>query len=70
MPTKKQKSTKTASKKTISKGTHRKATTRTASKKSTKELSNTERWHVYIVTGLGMIAAILLCADVAMMNVA
>ncbi|MBQ3296472.1 hypothetical protein IJI79_00255 [Candidatus Saccharibacteria bacterium] len=68
MPTKKKKTTKTASKKVANK-THRKAATKTCCKKSCKELSNTERMHIYIVTALGFITAILLCMDVAMVNV-
>lgn len=30
-------------------------------------ISSQERMHIYIVTAMGMIAGILLCADVAMM---
>lgn len=59
MATKKKKSTKTANKKT---------TTRTH-KKACKQISNAERMHVYIVTALGIIAAILLSMDVAMVNI-
>lgn len=42
------------------------ANTRTA---KCKGISSKERMHVYIVTAMGMIAGILLCADVAMMVV-
>ena len=69
MPTtKKKKTTKTAKGKTAAKTT-KKACTRTCCKKGNKDITNTERWHVYIVTALSFIAAILLCADVAIMNV-
>ena len=69
MPTtKKKKVTKTASKKVATKTT-KKASTRTACKKGSKAISNTERWHVYIVTALSFIAAILLCMDVVFINV-
>lgn len=70
MPTtKKKKSTKTANKKVATR-THKKACAKTCCKKSCKQLSNTDRMHIYIVTALGIITAILLCADVAMVNVA
>ena len=60
MATKKKKSTKTA-KKTIKRTTSRKAANKTVSPK--------EKWHVYIVTALSFIAAILLATDVAMINI-
>lgn len=69
MPTtKKKKSTKTAKSKVINK-THKKAASKTCCKKCPKELTNAERMHIYIVTALGFITAILLCMDVAMINV-
>ena len=64
--TKKKKSTKTAKKTTTASRTHKKACCRTNCKKS-KELSNTERMHIYVVTALSITAAILLCTDAAMM---
>lgn len=65
MPTaKKKKSTKTAAKKTTATKTRKKCT---CSKKAT--LSPRDRMHVYIVTALSITAAILLCADAAMMIV-
>jgi hypothetical protein len=45
----------------------RQATTRTH--KRQQGITNQERFHVYLVTAMGMIAAILLCANVAMMMV-
>lgn len=65
--TKKKTSSKTTKKSTAAKTT-RKAATRTANKRGSKEISNTERMHVYIVTALSFIAVILLCADAAMIN--
>ena len=62
---KKKTSTKTAKKSTARK-TGSRANTRTTKYKS---ISNKERIHIYIVTAMSMIAAILLCADVAMMIV-
>ncbi len=63
---KKKTSTKTAKKTTASQGARKKVSTRTAAKKG---VSKEERMHIYIVTIMGMIAGILLCADVAMMLV-
>lgn len=64
---KKKQSTKTTKKTTAkSGGARKKSCTRTA---KCKGISNQERMHVYIVTAMSMIAAILLCADVAMMIV-
>ncbi|MBQ8985086.1 hypothetical protein IJ076_00790 [Candidatus Saccharibacteria bacterium] len=63
--TKKKNSTKTAKKTTVSSRTHKKASSRTACK--AKGVSPTEKWHVYIVTALSMVATILLCTDIAMM---
>lgn len=67
MPTKTKKSTKTAKGKVATK-THKKACTKTCCKKGSKELSNTERMHIYIVTALSFIAAILLCMDIVFVN--
>ena len=61
--TKKKKSTKTAKKVTTATKTRKK----TCCKKCSKELSNTERMHIYVVTALSITVAILLCADAAMM---
>ena len=69
MPTQKKKSTKTTKGKAVGTKTHKKACTKTCCKKSCKQLSNTDRMHIYIVTALGIITAILLCADVAMVNI-
>ena len=66
--TKKKKSTKTAKKVTATK-TRKKASCRTNCRKCNKELSNTERMHIYVVTALSITAVILLCADAAMMIV-
>ena len=62
---KKKTATKTA-KKSTAKKTGSRANTRT---RKAKGISNRERTHVYIVTIMSMIAAMLLCADVAMMVV-
>lgn len=55
--------TKTAKKAACNK-CRKKACTRT-----NKGISNNERMHVYIITVMGMIAGILLCANAAMMIV-
>ena len=60
---KKKQSTKTT-KKTTARKTGSRANTRA---NKCKGISNKERMHIYVVTAMGMIAAILLCADVAMM---
>ena len=62
---KKKTATKTK-KKTTARKTGSRANTRTSKNKG---ISNQERMHIYIVTAMSMIAAILLCADVAMMMV-
>lgn len=64
---KKKQSTKTA-KKTTAKGntTHKKACNKTCKK---QQISQSDKIHVYIVTAMSMIAAVLLCANVAMMMV-
>ncbi|MBR3115998.1 hypothetical protein IKF30_02100 [Candidatus Saccharibacteria bacterium] len=59
--------TKTAKKTTAKKTQCRKqACTRTTKNKG---ISQQEKMHVYLVTGLAIIAGILLCADAAMMIV-
>lgn len=63
--TKKKKSTKTAKRTTTAAKTHKKVACRTNCKKN-QEITNSERMHVYIVTALSITAAILLCADAAM----
>lgn len=63
---KKKTATKTTKKTTAKSGARKKTVTRTA---KAKDISNSERMHVYIVTVMSMIAVILLCADVAMMLV-
>ncbi len=62
---KKKKSTKTTKKSTARK-TGSRANTRS---NKCKGISNKERMHIYIVTAMSMIAAIMLCADIAMMMV-
>ena len=62
---KKKQSTKTA-KKSGARKTGSRANTRS---KKCKGISNQERMHIYIVTVMGMVAGLLLCADVAMMVV-
>lgn len=64
--TKKKQSTKTAKKSSVKAGARKKFSTRTAKAKS---ISSKERMHVYIVTVMSMIVGILLCADIAMINV-
>jgi len=64
---KKKQSTKTARKSTAKPScTHKKACSRTSKK---QQVSQSDKMHVYIVTAMSMIAAILLCANVAMMMV-
>lgn len=63
---KKKTATKTAKKTTAKAGARKQACTRTA---KCKGISNSERMHIYAVTVMGMIAGILLCANVAMMAV-
>ncbi len=59
--------TKTAKKTTAKKTQCRKqACTRT---NKSKGISQQEKMHIYIVTGMAIIAGILLCADAAMMIV-
>ena len=63
---KKKQSTKTAKKQTRS--TKSSQARRQGSQSSRKtECSNRERNHIYLVTALGMITAILLCANVVIM---
>lgn len=62
---KKKQSTKTA-KKTTAKSTAARSKTST---RTNKKQQQSEKMHVYIVTAMSMIAAILLCANVAMMMV-
>ena len=63
---KKKQSTKTTKKSPARAQSCRKSCSKTA---KCKGISNQERMHVYLVTAMGMIAAILLCADAAMMMV-
>ena len=65
MATQKKKTTKTA-RKPVAKTTHRKSTSRTSCKKG---VTPREKWHVYIVTSLSIIAAILLGVNTAIMMV-
>ncbi len=59
--------TKTAKKTTARKTQcHKKPCTRTCSKKG---VSSQEKMHIYMITGLSIIAGILLCANAAMMMV-
>ena len=58
--------TKTAKKCTTCNQARRKTACKT---KKSQGISNQERMHVYIVTAMGMIAGILLCANAAMMMV-
>lgn len=63
---KKKTATKTAKKTTAKSGARKQACMRTA---KCKGISNSERMHIYAVTVMGMIAGILLCANIAMMIV-
>ena len=65
---KKKTATKTAKKATARKTTQsrKKACTRTT---KCRDISTKEKMHIYVVTALGMIAGILLCADAAMLMV-
>ena len=64
--TKKKTATKTAKKTTNRAQSRKKTCTRTA---KCKGISNRERMHIYAVTVMSMIVAMLLCANVAMMIV-
>ncbi len=63
---KKKTATKTA-KKTQARAARSTATKKTCAKKN--GLTNAERFHVCLITGMSMVAIILLCADVAMLAV-
>lgn len=63
---KKKTATKTAAKKQARPA--KKAMTKKTCKKA-KQISQAEKYHVYIVTALSMITAILICANVACMIV-
>ena len=65
MPQAKKKQTTKTAKKTTARAAKSKAAKRTAKSASSAKGNNTEKWHVYIMTALSMIAAILLCADAA-----
>ena len=59
--------TKTAKKTTARKTQcHKKQCSRSCAKKT---ISNQERMHIYAITGMSIIAGILLCANAAMMMV-
>lgn len=60
---------KKTSTKTAKKGTATKAKSAACKKTCSRKggMSNRERMHVYVVTALSMITAIILCADAAMM---
>lgn len=61
MPQAKKKiSSKTAAKKSA-------CSTKKCAKTSCKKQNRAERYHVYLITALSMITAILLCADIAIM---
>lgn len=66
MPQAKKKQVAKTRKKTVSRAASSKNSRRTA--KSAKA-SPQEKWHVYIMTALSMVAAILLCADAAIFAV-
>lgn len=65
MATKKKKATRTT-KKTAVKTTSRKAASRT----KCKDITPREKWHVYIVTSLSIVAAVIFAIDTAIMIVA
>lgn len=59
--------TKTAKKTTARKTQCRKKTCSRTAKRN--EITSQEKMHIYIVTGMALVAGILLCADAAMMIV-
>lgn len=63
---KKKQSVKTAKKTTAR--TAKSCATKKTCKKASKSAEH-EKWHVYIMTALSLVAAILLCANVAIMAV-
>ena len=65
MPQAKKKQTTKTAKKTTARAAKSEAAKRTAKSTCSAKGNNTEKWHVYIMTALSMIAAILLCADAA-----
>ena len=65
---KKKQSTKTA-KKTVARAAKSKAAKRTAKSTRSTKGDTSEKWHIYIMTALSMVAAILLCADAAIFAV-
>ncbi|MBQ6375787.1 hypothetical protein IJJ37_02580 [Candidatus Saccharibacteria bacterium] len=65
---KKKQSTRTA-KKSTARAAKSKATKRTTKTSRTAKTEPREKWHVYIMTALSMILAILLCANAAIMAV-
>ena len=64
---KKKTATKTAKKTTAKKCCQK--STHTAAARRTQKISTAERNHVYLVTAMSIITAVLLCADIAMMIV-
>ena len=68
MPQAKKKQTQKTAAKRKTTGAKKKACTRTCACR--KQVNEREKMHVYIVTAMSMIVAILLCADAAiMMNI-
>ncbi|MBR2641066.1 hypothetical protein IKG29_03195 [Candidatus Saccharibacteria bacterium] len=63
---KKKTATRTAKKTTARKAQCRK---KVCNRTQRKDITNQERMHVYIITGMSIIAGILLCANAAMMMV-
>lgn len=67
---KKKQSTKTAKKTTAKKSCQKSTCARSqAAKRTNCKCDNRERNHIYLITAMSMIVAILLCANVAMMMV-
>ena len=65
---KKKQSTKTA-KKTTARAAKSKVAKKTCKTTRASKGNNAEKWHIYIMTALSMVAAILLCADAAIFAV-
>lgn len=64
---KKKTATKTAKKTTAKKCAQR--STHAAAARHTQKVSNADRNHIYLITAMSIITAVLLCANIAMMTV-
>lgn len=69
MPQAKKKQTTKTAKKTAPRGAKSKAAKRSCSTTRNVKGNSSEKWHVYILTALSMVTAILLCTDAAIFAV-